>query len=337
MLTDVTVKTVLKRGALVAAANWQVTAIQFLADSTFKMLLSVPLVGGVLLVVLVLGRELPEILSTDVRESVTFVATALAAEPLALVSFLVAFAIVGLAGSAFMFLLKGGAVAVLADGERQAVAVEEPPLRLKPLWTAARFSVEGFKEGCLHFVRRFFRLGFLLIVIYVVSGAAYLAVLVGGSGWFSPGRPGWTAKAGVLSTLLVAWITLLNFLYLLIQMVIVVEDCGVRAASRRVARFLRAEPRLMFGAFGVVLLLVMGATVVSLIATTSLGLIAFVPLAGLAVLPLQLLAWLFRGLVFQYFGLSALCAYVTVYRRYTAAPAALDPAVTVADACGGEG
>ena len=32
MNDSVTVKTVLKRGALVAAANWQVTAIQFVAD-----------------------------------------------------------------------------------------------------------------------------------------------------------------------------------------------------------------------------------------------------------------------------------------------------------------
>ncbi len=337
MLTDVTVKTVLKRGALVAAANWQVTAIQFLAESTFKMLLSVPLVGGVLLVVLVLGRELPELFSSDVRENITFVATALAAEPPALVSFLIAFAIVVLAGSAFVFLLKGGSVAVLASGEAQAVAVEEPPLRLKPLWTAARFSVDRFEEGCLHYMRRFFRLGLLLIVIYLVSGAAYVAVLVGGSGWFSPGRPGWTAKAGVLSTALVVWITLLNFVYLLMQMVIVVEDCSVRSAMRRVARFLRAEPRLTFGAFGVVLLLVVGATIVSLIATTSLGLIAFVPLAGLAVVPLQLLAWLFRGLVFQYFGLSALCAYVTVYRHYTAPRAAPAPAARIAGAVRGGG
>src|SRR5512137_133337 len=126
----VDVKTALKRGGLVAAANWQVTVLQFMAESTFKMLLSVPIVGGILLVVLVLGRELPELFSTDVRESVTFVATALAAEPPALISFLLAFAIVGLAGSAFMFLLKGGTVAVLAEAERSAAAVEEPPLRL---------------------------------------------------------------------------------------------------------------------------------------------------------------------------------------------------------------
>jgi len=35
---------------------------------------------------------------------------------------------------------------------------------------------------------------------------------------------------------------------------------------------------------------------------------------GLAVLPLQLAAWLARGLVFQYLGLTASTAYVRLYR-----------------------
>jgi hypothetical protein len=318
MMAPADVRTVLKRGALVAAANWQVTVIQFMAESTFKMLLSVPVVGGVLLVVLLLGRELPELFSADIRESATFVATALAAEPPALISFLVAFAIVGLAGSAFMFLLKGGTVAVLAVAEREAAAVEEPPLRLDPFWTAARFTVSRYDAGCRHYVRRFLRLGLILILVYVASAAAYLALLLRGVEWFTGGQLGWTAVAGIGSTLLVVWITLVNFYYLLLQMVVVVEDCSVRSATRRVWKFLRAEPRLTFGVFGVVLLLVIGATIVSVIATTSLGMIAFVPLAGLAVVPLQLLAWLFRGLVFQFLGLSALSAYLTLYRRYTA-------------------
>jgi hypothetical protein len=318
MMAAIDVRTVLKRGALVAAANWQVTVIQFMAESTFKMLLTVPVIGGVLLVVLVLGRELPELFSADIRESATFVATALAAEPPALLSFLIAFAIVGLAGSAFMFLLKGGTVAVLALAEREAAAVEEPPLRLDPFWTAARFSVSRYDEGCRRYLRRFLRLGLILILVYVTSAAAYLALLLRGVGWFTGGQLGWTAIAGIGSTALVVWITLVNFYYLLIQMVVVVEDCSVRFATRRVLKFLRAEPRLTFGVFGVVLLLVIGATIVSLIATTSLGMIAFVPLAGLAVVPLQLLAWLFRGLVFQFLGLSALSAYLALYRRYAA-------------------
>jgi len=328
MRAAVDVRTVLKRGALVAAANWQVAVIQFMAESTFKMLLSVPVVGGILLVVLVLGRELPELFSADIRENATFVATALAAEPLALLSFLLAFAIVGLAGSAFMFLVKGGTVAVLAEAERNAAAVEEPPLRLEPFWTAARFSVSGYDAGCRRYFRRFLRLGLILILLYVASAAAYLAVLLRGETWFAGGTLGWTAIAGMGSTALVVWVTLANFLYLLVQMVVVVEDCSVRSAARRVGRFLRAEPKLTFGVFGIVLLLVIGATIVSVIATTGLGLIAFVPLAGLAVVPLQLLAWLFRGLVFQFLGLSALGAYLALYRRYSGsfAAAALPPA-----------
>ncbi len=328
MLATVDVRTLLKRGALVAAANWQVTVIQFMAESTFKMLLSVPVIGGILLVVLVLGRELPELLSGGIRESATFVATALAAEPPALISFLLAFAIVSLAGSAFMFLLKGGTVSILALAEREAAAVEAPPLRLEPFWTAARFTVDGYEAGCRRYFRRFLRLGLMLILIYVASAAAYLVLLWRAGDWFVGRQLGWTAIAGIGSTALVAWITLVNFVYLLIQMVIVVEDCSVRWATRRVVKFLRAEPTLTFGVFGVVLLLVIGATIVSVIATTSLGLIAFVPLAGLAVVPLQLLAWLFRGLVFQYLGLGALSAYLTLYRRYSAAASASTGAIS---------
>lgn len=328
MTESVTVKTVLKRGALVAAANWQVVAIQFVADTTFKMLLSVPLIGGIMLVVLVLGRELPEVFTQDLRGSLTFVATALAAEPVALASFLLAFALVGLAGSALMFVLKGGTVAVLAAGERDAEAVEEPPLRLKPFWTAARFTLERFEAGCRDVTRRYLRLGLLLIVIYILSGGAFLAGLWSSFRTMEDRQLSWTAMAGMGSVVLAIWITLINFLYLLVQMVIVVENCGVRAAVRRVAAFLGDEPRLAFGVFGVVLLLVAGATVVSLVATTSLGVIAFVPLAGLAVIPLQLLAWLFRGLVFQYLELSALGAYLALYRRHSSPAAATESGET---------
>ena len=325
MTECVTVKTVLKRGALVAAANWQVTAIQFVADTTFKMLLSVPLVGGVMLVVLVLGRELPEVFTSDLRGSMTFVATALWAEPVALASFLLAFSLVGLAGSALLFLLKGGTVAVLARGERDADPVEDPPLRLKPFWTAARFSIERFEAGCRDYMRRYLRLGLSLIVLYVLSGGAYLGLLWSSYASMGDRQLSWTALAGMGSLLLAGWITLVNFFYLLVQMIVVVDNCSVHAAGRRVFAFLRGEPRLSFGVFGVVLLLVAGATLVSLIATTSLGVIAFVPLAGLAVIPLQLLAWLFRGLVFQYLELSALGAYLALYRRHSSPAAATDP------------
>ena len=57
-----------------------------------------------------------------------------------------------------------------------------------------------------------------------------------------------------------------------------------------------------------VLVLVLLATVASILATAALGFIGFVPIVGLAVLPLQLLAWLGRGLLFEFLGLAALDA-----------------------------
>jgi hypothetical protein len=317
MPTHVTVKTVLKRGALVAAANWQVTAIQFVADSTVKLLLTVPIVTGVLLVALVLGRDLPDFTGTDLRTSLSSVAAAMVSEPIALGAFIVSFGIVGLAGSVLLFLTKGGTVAVLALGEREGGALETPPLTLPVFQSAACFTLDRFRDGCTHVFRRYLRLGLVLFGVYLVSGGIYLAVLFGNlpASLTPESNVAWTLTAGLASTVLAGWITLVNFLYLLIQMVVVVDDCSVRNASVRVARFLRRESRLVLSVFGLVLALVVGATVISIVATTSLGLIAFVPLVGLAVVPLQLLAWLFRGLVFQYIGLSALVAYVNLYRR----------------------
>jgi hypothetical protein len=105
-------------------------------------------------------------------------------------------------------------------------------------------------------------------------------------------------------------------------MVIAVEDCGVRTAIGRLGRFLRARGRDVAAVFLVVLALVVVATAASLLATTGLGLISFVPLIGLAVFPLQAVAWLVRGLVFQYLGLTALGAYLALYRESAAGAAA---------------
>ena len=84
------------------------------------------------------------------------------------------------------------------------------------------------------------------------------------------------------------WITLVNFFYLLTQMVIAVEDVGVRTAMRDAFNFVRVRLREVAGVFGIVLLLVVTATIASILATAGLGLIAFVPLVGIAVLPLRL-------------------------------------------------
>ena len=125
---------------------------------------------------------------------------------------------------------------------------------------------------------------------------------------------GWTVGAALGSSALIVWISLLNFFYLLTQMVIVVDDVGVRTAVIRAAGFVRRRLREVAGVFGVVLLFVGIATVGSILAAAGLGVIAFVPFVGLAVVPLQVTGWLVRGFVFQYLALTALSAYLTYYR-----------------------
>jgi hypothetical protein len=55
------------------------------------------------------------------------------------------------------------------------------------------------------------------------------------------------------------------------------------------------------------------ATGASILATTQLGLISFVPFIGLAALPLQVFAWLVRGVVFQFVGLTGVATYLRMH------------------------
>jgi hypothetical protein len=104
-------------------------------------------------------------------------------------------------------------------------------------------------------------------------------------------------------------------LYLLTQVVIAADDCSVATALGRMVAFLRHDFLDVAAIFFLILGLIVAATGASLLATAALGLVAFVPLFGLAALPLQLLAWLLRGLVFQYLGLTSVGAYLRLYRR----------------------
>ena len=311
-------KVALKRGALVTAANWPLVAVQFVAEGTLKLLLAVPVAGGVFLVVLLLGADSEDVLSGDVRQMVSGVVSALRQNPVALTAFISAFLIVLLGGSALTFVVKAGTVSVLADAERLAGPIERPPLRLEPLRRAGITDIEPFLDGCRRFWQRYLKVGACLLVAYALTGAAYLTFMVGGLA--AAGNAGvllgWTIAAALASSALIVWITLVNFFYLLTQMVIAVEDVGVRVAVSRVAEFVRARLREVAGIFGIVLLLVVLATIASILAATGLGLIAFIPFAGLAVIPLQVAAWLLRGFVFQYLALAALGAYLTQYRHY---------------------
>ena len=55
--------------------------MQFIAESTLKVLLGVPVVGGIFLVVLLLDANVEELLRGDVREIVAAVFSAMRANP----------------------------------------------------------------------------------------------------------------------------------------------------------------------------------------------------------------------------------------------------------------
>jgi len=308
----------LKRGALITAANWPVVVVQFAADTSFKLLLTVPVVGGALLVGAAAGGDLRELADGDLRAVVAGTADALAATPVALAAFVAAFALVLIGGSVVMFLVKAGTVAVLAEAERLADSIERPPLRLATFRRAARFSVDGFLGGARRLARPYLALGFGLIAVYAASGATYLLLVL--TAYRAPdssaAAAGWTALTVFASIGFLAWILVVNLAYLLMQTVIGADRCGVRAAAARLAPFVRERRREIAGIFGVVFVLVVLSTTASVVAAAGFGLIAFVPIVGLVVLPLQVAAWLLRGALLQYLGLTALGAYLAEYRAH---------------------
>src|SRR3954463_858826 len=127
---DLDVKHLLKRGALLVAANWQTVVIQFVAETTFQVLLAVPVIGAAILVAVLLGGDLADLLQGSLREMFTTIASALMSEPVALVAFMLAFSVALLGGSVFMFAVKGGTVEVLIAADGGSGAIEHAPLTL---------------------------------------------------------------------------------------------------------------------------------------------------------------------------------------------------------------
>ena len=318
MKNDLDLRHLLKRGALLAAANWQAVAIQFVAETTFQVLLAVPVIGAAILVAVLLGADLASLLQENLRDMFTTIAGALLSEPVALVAFITAFAVVLLGGSVLMFVVKGGTVEVFAAANAAAGPIEHQPLTLDLLRHASGFTLERFTTGCSRLFRRYIALGIALMAVYALSVAAYLAFVVYGY-HVAQSRAlilGWTFIAALAAALLIAWITIVNLLYLLLQIAMAVEGVGLGEAIRAIARFIRVELRELAAVFVVVVVLVGAATLASALAWSGVGLIAFVPLVGLAVFPLQLAALLVRGVVFEYLGLTALCAYLSLYQGY---------------------
>jgi hypothetical protein len=305
-------KLALKRGALITAANWQVVIVQFVADAIFTALLAVPVAGGAMLVVLTSGLAPGDVIQQGVRRAVPAVAAALLAHPGALAAFLAAVLLVLLGGSLLMAFIKGGTLAILVTAEAEAGPIEQPPLRGAAVRRANRFSLEHATLGAQRLFGRFARLGGVLFLAYaVVLGTALAALVSGGSpdsAWDAARIAGLTAGVG-------AAVTIINLLYLLTQIAITVDDCDVPTALARMAGLLYARPVEIGIVFASTLSLLALGIAASLLATAALGLIAFVPFVGLAALPLQVAAWVVRSFVFQYLGLTALVAYVQLYRR----------------------
>ncbi|MGE3956366.1 MAG: hypothetical protein AB7H96_06565 [Vicinamibacterales bacterium] len=316
-------KLLLKRGALLAAANWPVVAIQFTAQTTFQVLLAVPIIGAAVLVAVLLGGDLTHLLQGSMREIFATITDALVSEPFALGAFITAFVIALVGGSTLMFLVKGGTVDVLLAANVRAGDIEHRPMTLTSMAEGAAFSIGGFLRGCGRLFRPYLRLGLTLMLVYGLTAAAYLAFIV--YGYRAAGEGvlfvGWTVLAALATLALFLWITVVNLVYLLLQIAMASGHATLGAASRQVVRFARAEFRELSGVFLVVFGMVVAAWFASALAWSGVGLIAFVPLVGLAVFPLQIAALVLRGLVFEYIGITAMGAYVSLFRRFEAADA----------------
>jgi hypothetical protein len=280
-----TLRLTLKRGALVAAANWPLVVMQFVADAVFKAMVALPIVGGVLLVGLLIGAQPADLLREDARQIVPTLAAVLFAQPVALAAFLGALALVLTGASVLMFAVKSGTIAILAEGESSAGRLEHPPLRWTTVRTAERFALDRYTAGVRRYFPRFLRLGLWLFVAYAVASGVYLFVVFGPV-WAGSDR--WPYVAAAASTSLVIVITMVNLCYLLVQVAIVSDDTGVARAAARVLALVRRIPLDVAGVFAAVLVLLVLATAASILATAALGLIAFVPLVGLVAVPLQL-------------------------------------------------
>ena len=269
------------------------------------------MLGGLVLVALVAGGNPFDLINfADLTQTISAMVGVLLAQPVALAAFLSALGVVLAGGSVLMFAVKAGSVTVLLAGDRSAGTIEVPPLRITAMRQANQATLERFTSGVKNLFWRYLRLGIGLTVIYAVIAGVYLA--------FVFGRPPSPTLDGPLvvtiaSLTVIVVITLVNFLYLLMQIVVAAEDCTVLEALPHVARLLRRRTKELAQVLAAILSLMLMATAASILATTALGLIAFVPFVGLAALPLQVLAWMVRGVLFQFVGLAGVAAYVRLH------------------------
>jgi hypothetical protein len=331
MAAALPLRAALVRGGLVTLANWPIILIDFAVESLFKLALSVPVVGGAFMVAVLVGADIQALFAEGVRSAAELVISALINAPVALMSFLAAIGLVAIGGSLVMFLIKAGTLSILVAGERQAGEIQETPLRLEALTETYAYNLAALLGGIRQFGRRALRLSLWLSGAYAVVAFGYVEAL--GAAFRLAARPAWGSVwplVVVLATSIGAvTITVANLAFDLMRIIVICDDCGVRAAAARLWSFLIEDARQVVGIFAVVGVLVALATAASILVAGGLALVAWVPVVGLIVVPLQAAAWLVRGLLFQYMGLSALAAYQAQYRRFSSTAGARAVSVSV--------
>jgi len=309
----------LSRGALVAVANWPLVLVEFAIESLYKLALTVPVVGGALMVAALVGTDLQSILSGGAQSATDLVIGSLATAPAALTSFLAALGIVALGGEVLMFVVKAGTLAVIVAGERQADAWHRYSEEGGGFHRGSAWSLGAFYDGARRFGARAARLAAWLGLAYFVIGLAYFVVVrfgfrfALGSAW----EPTWPVVVVAATSAGVVAIAVVNLTYDLLRVIVITDDCRISVAFGRLRTFMLEDARQVIGIFSVMAGGVMVATAIALVATAGLTLIAWVPFVGLLFVPLQAAAWLVRGLLFQYLGLTTLAAYQTQYRRFS--------------------
>lgn len=308
----------LTRGALVTLANWPVILAEFAIESLYKLALAVPVVGGAFMVAILVGADVRALLGEGVRSGAELVLGALINSPPALLSFVVAGLIVAVGGSLVMFLVKAGTLSILIEGERRADEIERAPLRWHLLAQASVYDIPHLLEGIRRFAGRAMALSLWLSVAYGLLAFGYFEALGATSRLAEQAQLGtmWPVVIVLATSIGVVAVTVVNLVYDLVRIIVVGDDCPVRVAARRLWAFLIEDTRQVIGILAVVGTLLLLAAAVSILVAAGLTLVAWVPFIGLIVVPLQVAAWLVRGLLFQYMGLTALAAYQTQYRRF---------------------
>ena len=324
MLPPLTLRAALSRGAVVTWANWPIVVIDFVVESAYKLTLAIPVLGGAFMVAVLLGVDIRTLVGDGLLAAADQMIGPLMNAPTAMMGFVAAVSLVGVAGAVLMFMVKAGTLAVLVAGEGAAGEPTHRPISFDAIRRARIYSLSLVWTSTQRFQRRAAVLALGLGIAYLVLGGVYLTVVVDGFRWVAESKwaAAWPLLVFVATSGAAVAMAATNLFFDLARVVMISDDCGVRAALNRVRAFLLADSRQVLGVFGAMGLVVLLATALTFTATAGLTLIAWVPLVGILFVPLQIAFWIVRGLVFQYMSLATLSAYQTQYHRFSAPDAA---------------